>query len=117
RLSKGLDVTFLSIATAGWMTYLIRASDRFGKAWTADDPYATRVAAIADRIGDDPAALAREILAIDTIFHPELAAHAGFKANITDAFRGLLSDDPLNTLRHVCETNGHNRLNRLIQTR
>ncbi len=54
RLRRGESVTYLPVAVAACIAYLVRASNRFGRAWTADDPQAGRIAAIADRIGRDP---------------------------------------------------------------
>ena len=62
------------------MATLVRASDRFGRQWPAADPEAARVAAIADRTGDDPQALVAGILALDTVFAPALAARPDFRA-------------------------------------
>lgn len=101
RLARGEKVTLLSTAVAGWMVYLIRASDRFGRAWTADDPYAPQIAAIADRIGNDPAALAAEILSIRAIFDLELAESPDFRVALTAGLQGLLADDPLGHVRSV----------------
>ena len=68
------------------------------------DPYAVRIAAIADRVGNDAAALAREILAIDTIFDRALAANAEFRQAIVAGLEGLLSDQPLAYVRRICES-------------
>ncbi len=70
RLDAGAGIDLLATAVAGWMAYLARASGRFGRQWSVDDPYAARIAAIADRTGDDPAALVDGIVAIDAIFAP-----------------------------------------------
>jgi fructuronate reductase len=101
RLGRGEPVTLLATAVAGWMVYLIRASDRFGRAWTADDPYASRIAAIADRVGNDPAALVGEILAIRAIFTVELTESAEFRRVLVARLEGLLSDDPIAHIRSV----------------
>lgn len=113
RLRRGEGITLLSVAVAGWMVYLVRASQRFGKSWSADDPYAGRVAAIADRVGHDAKALAAEILAIDTIFDPELAASAAFSAEIVRGIDGLLADDPMAYVRNVSNLPANSQLNRL----
>ena len=103
RLQRGESVMLLSVPVAAWMAYLIKASARFGKIWTASDPYAERVAAIADRVGNDTVALAAEILAIDTIFDGRLAASAVFRAAIVEGLDGLLSGDPMGYVRRICE--------------
>ena len=103
RLQRGESVALLSVPVAAWMVYLIKASARFGKRWTVSDPYAERIAAIADRVGNDTAALAAEILAIDTIFDRRLAASAVFRAAIVEGLDGLLSGDPMGYVRRICE--------------
>ena len=81
------------------MAWLVRASDRFGRQWPADDPEAARVAAIADRTGDDAAALVAAILRLDTVFDPALAAREDFRAPLAAALAGLLSADPMAVVR------------------
>jgi fructuronate reductase len=116
RLRRGQSVTRLAVAVAAWMVYLIRSSDRFGKSWTVADPYADRIADIADRVGSDTKALAAEILAIDTIFGSELAASAVFREAIVDGLDGLLSDAPLAYVRRICNGPEPTRLKRPRQT-
>ena len=99
RLRKGLGVDLLTVPVAAWMAYLIRASKRFGNSWAADDPFAARVAQIADRVGNDASLLTDEVLAIDAIFSRELAGHAAFRALIVQHLGGLLSPDPMQYLR------------------
>ena len=95
RLAGGASIDRLAIAVASWMAYLVRASGRFGRQWPAEDPEAGRVAAIADRAGDDPAALVAGILALDTVFDPALAARPDFRAPLAAALAILLSPDPI----------------------
>jgi fructuronate reductase len=104
RLRKGQGVELLSVPVAAWMAYLIRPSKRFGNSWNADDPFAARVAQIADRVGNDAVLLTDEILAIDAIFNRELAGHAGFRALIVQHLSGMLSSDPMLYLRRLCES-------------
>ncbi|MBX3568281.1 MAG: mannitol dehydrogenase family protein [Rhizobiaceae bacterium] len=111
RLRRGQDVALLSVAVAGWMAYLVRASDRFGSAWSADDPYAASVAAIAGRAGDDCQALASAILGLDAIFDAELASSPVFRAAIVRGLQGFLAGDPMAYLAHVCERPGGAQLN------
>jgi fructuronate reductase len=106
RLRRGEPVRHLAVAIAGWMAYLVRASDRFGRAWTVEDPEAGRVAAIADRIGDDPAALAAAILAIDTVFDRGLAAQESLRGALAAALGGLLSGDPMAVVRRTLASQG-----------
>jgi fructuronate reductase len=113
RLARGEAAPLLAIAVAGWMAWLVRAADRFGRAWVADDPQAGAVATLANRIGDDPAGLVAGILAIDAIFAPDLAASPGFRRDLTVALAGLLSPGPMEVvagaLARVPATLGHAR--------
>jgi fructuronate reductase len=104
RLRKGQGVELLTVPVAAWMAYLIRSSKRFGSRWDADDPFAARVAKIADRVGNDADLLTNEILAIDAVFNRELAGHAGFRALIVRHLGGMLSPDPMLYLRRLCES-------------
>lgn len=104
RLRRGQSAVLLSTAVAAWMVYLIRASARFGRAWAAEDPYAARIAAIADRIGDDAEALTAAILGIDTIFRPELAQNAAFREAAARGVAGFLAPDATGYLRRLLET-------------
>ncbi|WP_274627506.1 mannitol dehydrogenase family protein [Arvimicrobium flavum] len=101
RLRRGEAVRLLTLPVAAWMVYLVKASDRFGRQWTVDDPHAARIAAIADRVGSDAPALVREILSIDAIFDRELSANAAFRQAVVAHLEGLL-EDPMGHLRHVC---------------
>ncbi|MEP6566552.1 MAG: mannitol dehydrogenase family protein [Mesorhizobium sp.] len=103
RLRQGQSITLLSVPVAGWMAYLIRASMRFGRRWPVSDPYADRIVAVADAVGDDIKSLATAILAIDTIFDPQLAANHDFRAAVTAALDGMLSDDPMAFVRRSLE--------------
>jgi fructuronate reductase len=106
RLSRGESVRDLAVAIAAWMAYLVRASDRFGRDWAVEDPEAARVAAMADRVGHDVPALTAEILAIDSVFAPEVAARAELRGAIADALEGLLSGEPMAFVRRVLDAPG-----------
>ncbi len=104
RLASGRAAPLLAIAVAGWMAYLVRTADRFGRAWTADDPHASAIAALADRIGDDPAGLVAAILAKDAIFANDLAADPDFRHDLTAALAGFLSPRPMDVVVHALAT-------------
>jgi fructuronate reductase len=116
RLARGEAAELLSVAVAAWMVYLIRASRRFGAAWIADDPYAVRIAEIADRVGHDSRALASEILSIEAIFSRELASREPFRAAIIRGLDGLLAADPMAYVRAVSQTAVAGRLKSAAQT-
>jgi fructuronate reductase len=102
RLAKGDSIELLSVPVAGWMAYLIKASARFGRAWQVSDPFADKIAAIADRIGSNSKLLADAIVSIDAIFDPSLAANTTFRAHVVAGLDGLLSDNPISFVRQVC---------------
>ncbi|TPL86005.1 mannitol dehydrogenase family protein [Mesorhizobium sp. B2-3-12] len=116
RLKQGAGIGLLSVPVAGWMAYLILASARFGKHWTVSDPYAGKVAAIADAAGRDAPMLASAVLAIDTIFDPGLAADETFRKAVTSALGELLSGDPMAAVRRSLEQDGVARLKRSKQS-
>ncbi|MBZ9681754.1 MULTISPECIES: mannitol dehydrogenase family protein [unclassified Mesorhizobium] len=116
RLNLGASIGLLSVPVAGWMAYLILASARFGKRWPVSDPYAGKVAAIADETGHDARALASAILAIETIFDPGLAADETFRLAVTSALGELLSGDPMAAVRHSLEQDEVARLKRSKQS-
>ncbi|MET3579367.1 fructuronate reductase [Mesorhizobium robiniae] len=116
RLQRGDSIAFLSVAVTGWMAYLIRSSARFGRRWPVSDPYGDRIAGLADAVGADTKALAAAILAIDTIFDPELAANGDFRNAIIAGLDGLLGDDPMAFVRQVCALPTAARLKRPTQS-
>jgi len=101
RLAKGASIALLAVPVAGWMAYLVKASARFGSAWQVSDPFADKIATIADRIGADSKALVEAILAIDAIFESALAVNATFRAQVVAGLDGLLSGDPMGFVRQV----------------
>ncbi len=101
RLDAGGSVERLTVIVAAWMTYLILASERFGRRWTVEDPFAAEAAAIADRVGADAGALTDAFLAHGEIFDPALAARRGFRDPVARHLAGLLSPDPIAYLRQL----------------
>ena len=97
RLRAGRGIGLLSVATAGWMAYLVKASTRFGASWEVSDPFAERVAQLADRTGKDVPALTAGILAIETIFEPELAANGQFRRRLPRRWKDCCRTIPWNT--------------------
>lgn len=116
RLARGESAELLSVPVAAWMVYLIRASRRFGAAWAADDPYAARIGAIAERVGANSQALADEILSLDAIFSRELASRPAFRTAIVRGLDGLLADDPMAYVRDVSSSAVAGRLKYATQT-
>ncbi len=101
RLDAGGEVERLTVIVAAWMTYLVLASERFGRRWTVEDPFAAEGAAIADRIGHDTAALTDAFLAHEAIFDAALASRPAFREPVARHLAGLLSPDPVAYLRQI----------------
>lgn len=101
RLDAGGSADRLSLIVAAWMAYLVLAAPRFGARWTVEDPFAAEAAAIAERIGRDPASLVAAFLAHDAIFDPALAARPVFRTLVARHLDGLLSPDPVAYLRRI----------------
>jgi fructuronate reductase len=101
RLRRGQSVALLSLAVAGWMAYLVLAARRLGARWRAEDPFAERVAAIAERIGRDAPALTAEILSIHAIFDRELCDNDAFRSMVGGHLDALLSERPMGYLGRV----------------
>lgn len=101
RLDGGGSVERLTVIVAAWITYLVLAAPRFGARWTVEDPFAAEAAAIAERVGRDPAGLVAAFLAHDAIFEPGLAANADVQSWVARHLDGLLSPDPVAYLRRL----------------
>ncbi|MCB1500120.1 MAG: mannitol dehydrogenase family protein [Bauldia sp.] len=100
-LDSGGGAERLTLIVAAWMVYLVSASERFGRRWKVEDPFAAEAERIADRIGRDPVALVDAILAEDTIFDPALATRPAFRSAVIRHLDGLLSPDPIAYLRSM----------------
>jgi fructuronate reductase len=101
RLRRGQSVALLAVSVAGFMAYLIRGARRHGAAWQPDDPIATEVGRIAEATGDVESLVAG-IGGLTSIFRPDLASHAVFRAEVTQALGGLLGPDPRGFIATRC---------------
>lgn len=97
RLSQGRTADAAFLGVAGWM---LHATGR-GPAGThtVDDPMAATLARIADKAGNDPAALARGMLGIAAIFG-DIAESPVARESITTHVTGLLNE-PRGWIHHV----------------
>ena len=78
-----------ALAVAGWMRFVKLAAESGG---TLTDPLSEQLLAIArDRDGE---ALVDGLIAIDTIFDAELAAHSAFRAAILKAYDSIVENGP-----------------------
>ena len=92
RMAEGWQSDLLALSVASWMAYCLCGARRFGGRWTVDDPWAGRVAAIAEDVGGDFDALATALLGISEIFGSDIAGSPASPV-IAANLRGLLSGD------------------------
>lgn len=91
-LAGGRPHRLLTLAVAGWFTYL-RGTDESGAPLVVDDPHAERLRALARAGGTDP----RPLLALRPLFG-DLGDHAAFVAELQEAMERLARDGVRRTL-------------------
>jgi fructuronate reductase len=101
RLEAGGSIERQALVVAAWIFYLVSASERFGKQWEVEDPFAAEAVGIADHVGRDAQALVAGFLAHDSIFDRALAGRPEFRSPLVRHLDGLLSPDPLAYLRRL----------------
>jgi len=72
---------------------VLSGCERFGRRWSASDPWGVALMAEGDRPGADYAQIARAILAIESIFGGDLADEP-MAARIGGHLKGLFTGDP-----------------------
>ena len=88
RLAAGKSIDFLALAVAAWMRY-VGGPDENGNPIEVDDPLADTLDRIRRRSLGKPATLARNLLALRSIFGDELPAHDRFAETVTAALTQL----------------------------
>lgn len=83
-IRAGRPVERLAVPVAAWMHFIAR---RASEGATITDPLAGPLADAAR--GASPAQLAERLFAFDSIFRPEIAGHAAFRAAVSEAVRAL----------------------------
>jgi len=91
RLAAGGQARCIAFVTAAWMRFLSGRNDA-GAAFTVSDPLAGRLLPIVASCGDDAAGLVDGLFAMSEIFTPAMAAHAAFKADVTENLRAIRTD-------------------------
>lgn len=102
RLSQGQSVDRLALGVAGWMRYAM-GKDEAGNAIPVQDPLTDRFARVVTNSDGGPASLVDGFLAIEEIFGPDLPAHEGLRANLTQALGHLLDHGAGATLARYAE--------------
>jgi fructuronate reductase len=90
RLEKNQAIDRLALGVAAWMRYVTGIDE---KGWPIDvrDPLATRLRAIADREGLDPARLAPALAGVRDVFGVDLANDPRFMSAVTAALAKLVA--------------------------
>lgn len=92
RRRSGARFDTLALGVAGWIAYVLAAAPQFGSRWTAQDPWAEKIAHMAGRHGDVRSTV-REIFAIEPIFGNDLGSDE-FVAVLAAHVEGLLAAHP-----------------------
>ena len=97
NLAAGRSIQLTTLAVAGWMRY-VSGRDEKGQPINVSDPLAAQFADIAAAHRDDPAGLARGLLALRAIFGDDLAADPRFVAPVADWLAKLYADGAARTV-------------------
>jgi fructuronate reductase len=97
NLAAGRSIRLTALAVAGWMRYAAGV-DETGRTIAVSDPLAAQFADIAAAHRDNPAGLARGLLALRAIFGDDLAADPRFVAPVADWLARLYADGAARTV-------------------
>ena len=98
-LAQGRPVKLLSLVIASWIHYLGRGVDEHGRPLDILDARAAELRPIAQSCGTDP----RPMLAIASIFGPELPAQQGFVDQVGQGLQQLATQGAAATIRSYSE--------------
>ena len=87
NLERDRPISAIAAGVAAWMRY-VRGQDDNGQHWLVDDPLAARLADCHRRNADVRDTVA-DLLAIESIFAPSLAAYPAFRTAVIDAYLKL----------------------------
>ena len=88
NLAAGRRINLLALAVAGWMRYVVGEDER-GRPIQVSDPLAPTFARIAAAHRGDPVRLARELLAVRTVFGNDLPGDPRFTAAVSGSLGNL----------------------------
>jgi fructuronate reductase len=89
RLARGLPITRLALALAGWMRY-VSGTDEQGQPIELRDPLAAQLRALADDAGPVASRLVPALLSLTSIFGSDLPADPRFARTVEAALDSLL---------------------------
>jgi fructuronate reductase len=100
RRRAGAAAPVATLGVAAWMRFVSARRSDEGRPLTVDDPLAKEIAQrLAGRT--EPAAVVGELLAMDQIFDPELAADQQWRAELTEQLEALSRDGAEATARRI----------------
>jgi fructuronate reductase len=91
RLARGLPITRLALAVAGWMRY-VSGTDEQGQPIELRDPLAAQLRALADDAGPVASRLVPALLSLTSIFGSDLPADPRFTKAVEAALDSLLTN-------------------------
>ena len=98
RLARGLPSPALAKAIAGWMHFAVKTAHTPGG--VLNDPLSSDILMQA-KISPQPATIIDSLLSIQKIFGTDLAAHAGFKADLLAGFCELAQNPEVSTAPQI----------------
>ncbi|HVF64257.1 MAG TPA: mannitol dehydrogenase family protein [Casimicrobiaceae bacterium] len=99
-LAVGRPIDRLALSVAGWMRY-VHGRDEHGRTIDVADPLASRFSALATEHLDAPAAFARALIDIDTIFGRDLREDPRFVDKVTAALESLFANGVRSTVERT----------------
>ncbi|CCD96282.1 putative mannitol dehydrogenase family protein [Bradyrhizobium sp. ORS 375] len=90
RLARGLPITRLALAVAGWMRY-VSGTDEHGQPIALRDPLSSQLRALADQAGPLANRLAPALLSLASVFGRELPSNPRFAGAVETALDSLLT--------------------------
>jgi mannitol-1-phosphate/altronate dehydrogenase len=97
-LARGLPSPALATAIAGWMHFAVKVAHTPGG--VLNDPMSSDILFQA-KIGTQPLQIIDSLLSIQKIFGTDLAAHAGFKAELLAGFCQLAKNPDVITAQQI----------------
>ena len=88
RLAAGGSIGHLALVVAAWMRYATGIDEK-GNSFEVADPIASKLKAVAETAGNDPAALVKGYLSVSEVFGDDLANAQPFVEAVTDWLASL----------------------------
>ncbi|MDU3130523.1 MAG: mannitol dehydrogenase family protein, partial [Bradyrhizobium sp.] len=105
RLARGLPITRLALAVAGWMRY-VSGTDEQGQPIALRDPLAVKLRALADDAGPVANRLAPALLSVTPVFGHELPNDPRFARTVEAALDRLFLNGTRATVEQILQNAG-----------